>query len=156
VRRMEYDAQFRAALFLYHQFQTFPPSEASLLLRLIAEALGPGGRLLLELKSERQSRTTFGDRMSWRVSGPSLLHPDRHLELYEAHWDEASRTEVDRWYVVSLEDGSLTTLATSLHIYTEEEIAGLLRTVGFHEVSCRQGWPTVASEELLVVARRTL
>jgi len=154
VRTMDYEQQFDAAILLYHQFQTFAPPDASRLLRVIARALRPGGRLLLELKSEQQSRASFASRQSWRVSGPNLLHPGWHLELYEAHWDEASRTEVDRWYVLSLEDGSLVTLATSLHVYTEDEIAGLLRTVGFPEVTSRLSWPTVPSGELLVVARR--
>ncbi len=154
VRTIDFPEQFDAVIFLYHQFQTFAPPDGSKLLRLIAGALCPGGRLLLELKPEEQSRETFAPRQTWRVGEPNLLCAGWHLELYEAHFDEASRTEIDQWHIVSLQDGTLTEMASALRIYTEDEIRGLLRTTGFAAPVCYQSWPTVPGAELLAVATK--
>jgi SAM-dependent methyltransferase len=147
---------FDAALFLYGQLAVFPRDEAAKLLRKTASALRPGGRLCVELLDPR--RIDKKDSSWWFTDDTGLWGERPFLHLGERHWDEATRTSVERYYILHLDDGAMDEITLCDQAYETEEMAGMMRAAGFATVTSYPAWdglPLYDAEEWVVyVAER--
>jgi SAM-dependent methyltransferase len=147
---------YDAALLLYGQLAVFPPDEAAALLKKAANALRPGGRLVIELlNADRVDKTNS----TWWFSDDRGLWGDRpFLHLGERFWDEPSRTSLERFTIMDLETAELTEIVLCDQTYTVEEIRGLMLAAGFAAVGVYPAWDGVplydAAEWVVYVAQR--
>jgi SAM-dependent methyltransferase len=147
---------YDAALLLYGQLAVFPPDEAAALLGKAANALRPGGRLVIELlNADRVDKINS----TWWFCDDRGLWGDRpFLHLGERFWDETSRTSLERYTIMDLETAALTEIVLCDQTYTVEEMRGLLRAAGFAAVDVYPAWDGVplydAAEWVVYVAQR--
>ena len=157
VRHYEPEAgSFDAALFLYGQLAVFPRDEAAELLRRAAAALRPGGRLCVELLDP--ARVDKKDSTWWFTDDTGLWGERPFLHLGERHWDETTRTSVERYYILHLESGALDEIILCDQTYEIEEMAGMMRAAGFATVTSYPAWDGLplydAGEWVVYVAER--
>ncbi|GAB4512834.1 MAG: class I SAM-dependent methyltransferase [Anaerolineae bacterium] len=153
----EAGAGYDAALFLYGQLAVFTREEASSLLRSIAAALRPGGRLLVELLNyDRLDRTPHS---SWWFTDRGGLWGDfPYLHLGERDWLEAEQVAVERFYIIDLESGELHRYGLIDHAYPVEEMTRRCQEAGFASVQVIRAWGDVelydADEWVVYIAER--
>ncbi|WP_374687595.1 cyclopropane-fatty-acyl-phospholipid synthase family protein [Promineifilum sp.] len=133
---------FDAALFLYGQLAVFPRAEAAALLRKVAGALRPGGRLCVELLDP--ARVDKADSSWWFTDDKGLWGDRPFLHLGERRWDEAERTSVERYLILHLESGHLDEIILCDQTYAVEEMTELMRASGFATVAAYPAWDGVA------------
>lgn len=159
IRQMDYaGANFDAAMLLYGQLAVFQPDEAQAILRRIAQALKPGGRLCLELLDQVQVDKT--DSTWWFTDNSGLWDDSPFLHLGERFWHPDKEASIERYQIVHLETGRLTTVHISDQTYAVETVIEMLRQAGFDAVEVYPAWgglPLADAEEWVVyVAVRRL
>lgn len=158
VRDAELGDGFDLVMMIYGQLNVFPRARAMGILARAHAALGPGGRLLLELQGAEQIRKGGEAAPSW-YSAPSGLFSDRpHLVLQENFWDAEAAASTIRFMVIDASTGAVSSHALSNEAYTEQELEETLRTVGFTAV---ESFPSLGGKTAdgdadlpVVVARR--
>jgi SAM-dependent methyltransferase len=157
VRDYTPDAEaYDAVLLLYGQLAVFPPDEAVVLLGKAANALRPGGRLVVELlNADRVDKANS----TWWFSDDRGLWGDRpFLHLGERFWDEVSRTSLERFTIMDLTTAALTEIVLCDQTYAVDEMRQLLLEAGFAGVDVYPAWDGVplydAAEWVVYVAQR--
>jgi SAM-dependent methyltransferase len=157
VRTADYTgAGFDAALFLYGQLAVFPRDEAQMLLRQIAQALRPGGRLAIELLD--QERVDKRASNWWYTDDTGLWGDAPYLHLGERFWDEAQRLSIERYHILHLETGEMDEIELCDQTYGVAEMTQMLQTAGFGRVDVYPAWDGLplydAAEWQVYVAER--
>ncbi len=155
----EAGAGYDAALFLYGQLAAFPRTEAAALLSACAQALRPGGRLLIELldfdQLDRRSHSSW-----WYTDRGGLWGDFPYLHLGERDWDEQQRAAIERYFIINLETGELHTYSLVDQGYTSEEVTAMCQMAGFARVIAHPAWDGVelydAKEWIAYVAERAI
>ncbi len=84
LREGGFGSYFQAVLFVFGEFNAFPPDAAADILASARKALAPGGLLILELHTEESVRELGQQSPSWFTADRGLFSPDPHLCLREA------------------------------------------------------------------------
>jgi SAM-dependent methyltransferase len=142
VRQMNFEGRsFDAALFLYGQLAVFPRHEAQTLLDKAAQALGPGGRLCVELLNQDRVDKVNGN---WWFMDDTGLWGDRpFLHLGERFWLAEEETSMERFQIIDLETGRLAVITLSDQSYSVETMGEMLKTAGFSQVNVYPAWDDV-------------
>jgi SAM-dependent methyltransferase len=155
LRELDMEAEFDAVILVYFILECFPRREQVAVLRRLAAALRPGGRLVAELRVRPDQPP--GRITAWDVVPRSLLSDRPHLLLTDTVYDERRRTYVLREIGV-LDDGTVAVQQTTGQMTTLAEVPGLFERAGLRVRSVHDGWTrfraTGLSETLLVVAER--
>jgi len=154
LRTLDYAAQFDCALLVYYILEAFRRPQQVTVLRRIASALRPGGRLIAELRVRPDQPP--GRLSAWEYVPFSVLADRRHLLLTDATYDDVAHTYVLREIAV-LDDGvrvqQTTGAFTPLH-----DVPALFARAGLDVVAVYDGWSryraTGLSHSLLVVAEK--
>lgn len=139
VRQMaSYDSVFDAAIFLYGQLTVFPKDEVRQLLKQIAKALKPGGRLGIELLNlDRVDKT---DSTWWFTDTTGLWGDRPFLHLGERFWDAEAQMSLERFQIIHLETGELTEIHLCDQLYSVETMTAMLYEAGFKTVDTYPAW----------------
>ncbi|TMD02232.1 MAG: class I SAM-dependent methyltransferase, partial [Chloroflexi bacterium] len=152
---LELDAEFDAAILVYYILEAFPRRRQVDVLRRLAAALRPGGRLIAELRVRPEQPP--GRITGWEVVPRSLLSDRPHLLLTDTVYDERRHTFVLREIAV-LDDGGVEIQQTTGRLVTLAEVPGLFARAGLAVRAVHDGWSryraTGLSDTLLVVAER--
>jgi len=140
---------FDLALSLFTSFGYFDDeSDNEAVLRASAQALRPGGRLVLEILHGDHVRRDFQPR-EWFTLGATTVLDERSLDRAK------KRLKVHRTVV---REGAQETSYHSLRLYGGPEIQDLARAAGFARVDLFGGWArerlTDESSRLIAVAHR--
>jgi len=135
--RADFGSGFDAVLFLYAEFNTFRPREASQLLGRIRRSLKPGGRLALEVHTEEQVRQLGTAPPSWYVLERGLFADEPHLCLVDCAWDDDARVSAERFTVYRDGSGRPETYVCTTQAYAWPEYQELLASTGFTSVRKR-------------------
>lgn len=131
-------AGFGAAILLYGQLAVFTRAEARALLKGVAGALRPGGKLCLELlnpnKVDKENSTW------WYTDNSGLWGDAPYLHLGERIWYEEQQLSLERFQILHLESGQLDEVLLCDQVYQEAEVQELLRTGGFSTVEKYPAW----------------
>jgi SAM-dependent methyltransferase len=134
IREVEYGVGYDLAMLVHGEFNTFQPSDARHILRKAYLALSDGGALLLE-PMHLDAMERLGKSGSRWCSAPEGLFSDRpHLYLEEQFWDETSRTNTTRYYVIDAANGEVEAHTSTQQGYTRDELYELLVECGFRSV----------------------
>ncbi|HRF46919.1 MAG TPA: class I SAM-dependent methyltransferase [Anaerolineales bacterium] len=157
LRTAEFEPEVDTALFLFGECNVFRPAELRDILARAAQALKPGGHLLLE-PSTPEAITRIGQQpATWSAHNEGLFSDRPHLLLHEAFWDEAQRVSTDRYFVVDADTGVVTRHAASQCAHLPEELIALLHAVGFTAVERVPAWDagrSFSGDFLALVASR--
>jgi SAM-dependent methyltransferase len=156
LRTLEGQGDFDAVLLVYFILEAFPRREQTAVLRRLAAALRPGGRLVAELRVRPDQPP--GRITAWDVVPRSLVSDRPHLLLTDTLYDERRRTFVLREIGI-LDDGSVAVQQTTGQLVTLAEVPALFARAGLRVRAVHDGWTryraTGLSETLLVVAERS-
>jgi hypothetical protein len=148
IRRADYGAGYGAryglAMLIFGEFNVFTPADARLILRKAHAALDEGGLLLLEPAHFESVRERGLARSTWYSADSGLFSDRPHLVLEEVFWDEESRTNTTRYYVVDAASGEVTAHASTEQAYTEDDLRALLAECGFGEA---RFYPSLTGEQ---------
>lgn len=157
VRAMELPpAAFDAALYLFGQPTVLPSEDFDAVLALIAAALRPGGRLVLEiLRAEGVDRKAS---TSWWTSTGGLFGHGEHLVLHERGVDEEADAVVERFHVVDAATGALRVYGIADRIVPVEALAAALDRAGLDVVDVHPAWDgadvELGDQFVVVIAER--
>ena len=139
VRQAEFGAGFNLAMMIFGEFNVFKPSDASLLLDKIYQALKPCGTLLLEVHGLAVIKRLGEQSSEWSAVPGGLFSPRPHLLLEQGFWNEAQQATTRRYLVIDAETGEVERYAASYQGYTNAEYMRLLEAHGFIEVRLLPG-----------------
>ena len=140
------------AMLLYGELNAFSPEQAERIIAKAYAALKPGGRLLLEphvdsfvVKSGQQPPT-------WHSAESGLFSDKPYLCLEESFLD--GETAVNRYFVIDVQTGQITTYKNMLHGYSPARYEALLQA--FAAVTFYPSLVNEADEGVLcaIVARK--
>jgi len=155
LRRLDLPPEFDAVILVYFILEAFPRRQQVDVLRRLAAALRPGGRLVAELRVRPEQPP--GRITGWDVVPHSLLSDEPHLLLTDTVYDERRHTFVLREIAV-LDDGGVEIQQTTRRLVTLAEVPGLFARAGLVVRAVYDGWTryraTGLSDTLLVVAER--
>jgi SAM-dependent methyltransferase len=158
VREIDFgEAEFDVALFLYGQLAVFPREEAHQLLEKAAQALRPGGRLLVELLDQNgidKKHNTW-----WYTDDTGLWGDAPYLHLGERFWLDEEKIAIERFTILHLNSGQLDEIILCDQSYSLKAMAGLMKQAGFGFVETYPGWSGLplndAKEWVLYLAQRS-
>src|SRR5438309_823097 len=155
LRQLEFVEAFDAAVLIYYVLEGFPRAAQERVLRRLARALRPGGRLIAELRVRPDQPP--GRVTAWDVVERSLLSDRPHLLLTDTTYDDRRQTYVLREVAV-LDDGAVRAQQTTGRLIRLADVTPLCRRAGLAVRAVYDGWTrfraTALSESLLVVAER--
>ena len=158
IRSAHFTSAFDLVLLISGELNTFQPSEAQVILDAANGALRPGGRLVVEVHPESFVRTLGAGGHSWYTASNSLFSDQPHLCLKECLWHQQQRVATERYFVVSLNGGDITTFISTTQAYSNEQYESLLGRARFHDVerypSLAGGAAKADDEHAVYVARR--
>ena len=154
LRHLDYRAEFDCALLVYYILEAFRRPQQDVVLRRLAAALRPGGRLVAELRVRPDQPP--GRLSAWEYVPFSVLADRRHLLLTDATYDDDAHTYVLREVAV-LDDGVRVQQTTGAFTPLAG-VAPLFARAGLDVTAVYDGWSryraTGLSQSLLVVAEK--
>ncbi len=134
IRAAVFGSGYGLVMFIYGEFNVFKPADARAILIRAAEALAPGGVLLLETSIFDGVRAIGKAGTLWYTSLVGLFSPEPHVTFSESFWDEATSTATTRHFVIDGVTAEVTRYAATYQAYSNDALAGLLRGCGFDQV----------------------
>jgi SAM-dependent methyltransferase len=152
LRTLDVSEGYDAVLLIYYVLEAFRRSQQGLVLRRLAAALRPGGRLIAELRVRPDQPA--GRLSAWEYVPFSILADRRHLLLTDATYDDEAHTYVLREIAV-LDDGVAVQQTTGAFTPLAD-VEQLFARAGLQVRAVYDGWTryraTGLSQSLLVVA----
>lgn len=122
MRVLSFDGEFDAAVNFWGSFGYFDAEGDRAVVKGIARALRPGGRLLIETHTLETVLPIFTEG-TWQRVGESLV-------LRQQRYDHELARVNTEWTLIG-SDGSREVVESSIRLYSYAELTGLLRGVGF-------------------------
>ncbi len=166
IRTADYDAPdggYGLAMLIFGEFNVFHPNDARTILNKAHAALAPGGILLLEPHTFDMVKELGHHPPTWYTTPSGLFSNLPHLLLQESFWDDEHHVATDRFYIIELTNGAVTThtvrgTASSMQAYTNEQYIAFLGSCGFGAVtiypSMGQGTGVLQRGLMVLLARR--
>jgi ubiquinone/menaquinone biosynthesis C-methylase UbiE len=146
VRQMDFAGrELDAAIYLYGQFTVLRPEESLDVLRRIHAALRPGAMLLLEVLDD--TRIDKKNSTWWYTDQGGLWGDFPYLHLGERAWDQERRAVIERFYVLNLESGQMSSYGLSDQAYTSDMMRDMLEEAGFTGVTVHPAWDGLALKD---------
>lgn len=130
VREVPFETGVGLAMMLFGQFNVFRREDARAILQRAADALEPGGTLLLEPQRFETIAAAKDTPATWYTAASGLFSDRPHLCLVEHGWDADARTSTTRFHVVDAATAEVACYALSNEAYTEAEYLELAEAAG--------------------------
>ena len=134
IRKVEFGEGYDLAMLVFGEFNVFRPEEAKGLLRKMHHALLPGGILLLEPQDFETVKREGKRPPAWYGTQSGLFSDKPPLCLQERFWVDDSQVTINRFHIVDMESGELTSQSATTQAYTDEELQSMLDECGFERV----------------------
>jgi SAM-dependent methyltransferase len=158
LREEDFGSGFDLVMLIYGQFNVFPRTAASRILKKVSAALAPGGRLLLELQSAEQIEAGGSTEPSWYSTASGLFSDRPHIVLQESFWSDGVSASTIRFMVIDAGRGAVSSYALSNEAYSDSELDAVLVGAGFEAI---ERFPSLSGREVdgetdlpVIVARR--
>jgi SAM-dependent methyltransferase len=154
LRTLDEPERYDAVVLIYYVLEAFRRPQQPQVLRRLAAALRPGGRLIAELRVRPDQPP--GRLSAWEYVPFSILADRRHLLLTDASYDDEAHTYVLREIAV-LDDGVAVQQTTGAFTPLAD-VEALFGRAGLEVRAVYDGWSryraTGLSQSLLVVAEK--
>jgi len=135
----DFGQDYDLVMFIYGEFNTFPPEEARQILHKARGALKAGGKLLLELSQMDPVRRRGEQASSWYTAAEGLMSAEAHICLKECFWDETAAVTTERYYVIDAGSGNVTQMNSVTQVYTDDRLKEMLEESGFSNLRFFEG-----------------
>lgn len=153
LRTADFGTGHEVALFIYGEFNVFPPDEIRAILAKTRAALVPAGRLLIEMQTVETVRKS-GQAAPIEYQSPAGLFSDTpHRVQIDHAWYEEQATAQQVFRVTDEGTGQVTVYHNTSRAWTEEESRALLADAGFAATEFAADWPVPGSGLRLLLAR---
>lgn len=130
IRSAAFGAGFGLLLLNYAALNMFAPADARSILTRAAQALQPGGRLVLELHPVAAVQASGTRPQRWRTMPQGVFADAPYLVLEEAFWDAAEMVAMHRMYVVDASTAEVTCWGETLQAYDDALLTELFAQAG--------------------------
>ena len=93
----------------------------------------------------------------WYATDSGLFSDRPHICLEERFWDQAEQIATDRYYIIDAATSAVTEYVNTRRLYSQSEIAELLRGAGFEDLAFHAsltGDEDGEDEDVMVVCAR--
>lgn len=125
-------------VFLYGEFNAFPPKDVRTILNKIRTALAPGGTVVLEVHTF-EAIVNSGKGRSWYACENGLFGTSPHLCLQDNYWLSERRVAQQVFSIIEREN-KVQRYYNTLQGYMEEEYLSLLQEAGFKNMCFHGDW----------------
>lgn len=132
MRRLEFRAEFDAVINMFTSFGYFTPRENLEVLRRMARALRPGGRILVDHRDRLHDERNHRPRTWWRARDT--------LVLEESRFDVRRGCTRGRWILARRGEGRLLRRELLLYVYTLKQWRRMFRRVGLRLTAVYSGY----------------
>lgn len=152
VETVEFGTGFDLAMIVFGELNTFDRSAATDLVLRVRQALGCGGRLLVEAHRYEFVREAGRADPTWYTSRGGLFSAQPHLVLMEHTFDERSTVARTRYQVVDAGTAAVEVYGEQLTAYTDDDYREMLTAAGFGGVRFMAGLGDEPADGMCVVA----
>jgi SAM-dependent methyltransferase len=135
------EVRYDLAMLIYGEFSTFRKEDARAILRKAADALRPGGKLLLEPSTVASIVALGAAPASWYAAESGLWSERPHVVLRDNAWDGEQQAAVERYVIIDAASGTLVQHAMTTQACAEEELMEMLSAAGFTNISMYSSLP---------------
>jgi SAM-dependent methyltransferase len=135
VRHADFGSGYDLAMFVFGEANVFRPEELQRILRKAYAALSGGGHILLEVHPLAVVQRLGHQHTAWYTLEQGLFSDRPHMVLFETFWDEAQAVAIERFYIVDAETNDVTSHASSMQAYTDEQYRYALQVAGFTDIT---------------------
>lgn len=139
IRHADYGSETDLAMLIFGEFNVFRPADGNTILAKIAQALRPGGVLVLEPHTYASLHASNLPQPSFYRSTGGLWSAEPHMCLMEYFWDDVGMTATYRYYIIPGKGEVITRYAQSMQAYSMERLRKLLQDHGFTQVRVLTG-----------------
>ncbi len=157
LRTTAFGSGYGLVMFIFGELNVFRPQDVHDLLQKAYDALEPAGLLVLEPHTFEAVRKLGQSPSHWYSAQTGLFSETPHLYLQENFWDESSCTATSRYFIVDVQNGSVTRYAATVQAYTLDQYRTLLQEIGFREVEFHpslEGHENELTRDLLVITAK--
>lgn len=140
IRAVPFGEGYDLAVFLFGEFNVFPPSDAVKISEKIYKALKPGGQVLLELQSPELVRQLGETEDSWFKAEGGLFSDRPHICLMTNRWFPEDRVATQEYLVIDAASAEVTELRSTTRAYDREELSAMLKKAGFDHITFPDPW----------------
>jgi len=134
IRETEFDSRFDLVMFLYGELNVFLPSDAQKILAKAADALAPGGVLLVEPHRFSAVECLGAAGCSWHTAESGLFSETAHLWLQENAWDDTAKIATTRFFVLDATTGQVEQMNQTMQAYTNQDYERMLTEAGLIQI----------------------
>jgi SAM-dependent methyltransferase len=131
VRAADYGAGYGLVMLIYGELNVFRRPAAEHILKQAHAALVDDGILLLEPHTFAAIQPMGQQAPTWYMRERGLFSEEPYLCLTEHFWHEAERATTNRYFIVTLGNGNVTSYTNTFQAYTSDDYRTLLQECGF-------------------------
>lgn len=139
VRRLEYEAVFDAATFIFGCFTELPRADAAEVLRRVSRSLRPGGMFLLDVYTPQFFAALDGEQ-EWWVGHDFIAGRFPQLVLTEYFYYPRHKTYARRDFICDARTGAIHTFGVSGQAYTLSQLLRMFKAAGLNPTLVCGGW----------------
>jgi SAM-dependent methyltransferase len=152
IRTVDFGAGYDVAMFIYGEFNVFPPEELRGILHRVRRALSPGGRFLVEVQADAAVRRS-GTAPDVAYEAATGLFSERpHRVTIENAWHEDCAVAQQRFEVTDVATGKVARYRSTTKAWRDDEIVELLLEAGFSSARTAPDWPVPNADLQLFLA----
>ncbi len=143
-------------IFLYGEFNVFPPNECMAIFNKVEKSLSSGGKILIEPQTFESVKKIGQSPRSWHPSGTGLaglFSSNDHLCLIDNHWYQNVSTALQRFHILDKNEGWKEYRST-VKAWKDYELKEVLTSCGFSSFSRCADWPTDGEHLFVLSATR--
>ncbi len=154
VRTADLGAGHELAMLTFGEINAFSRDDALDLLVRMHDALGEGGRLLLEPHHLAVVQQLGESPSTWSAAHTGLFSAAPHLVLTETAWLASEQTAVVRHLVVDADSAHVETMGERIVGYSDAEYEEMIAAAGFSDIEFHAGYGDFVSRDTFVVTAR--
>lgn len=150
--KLEYKDCYDMAMQVYGELNTFSNEDRDKLLKIVKEALKPGGLFIFDVTTPGHKEN--GIKKDWQAGAEGFWRAENHIVLQD-RFDYEDNIWAEQYIVIDEQD--IKVYRNWFHDYTKESIVKVVKAAGFSEVQVLGGLYTEEEENeadwLTVIAR---
>ena len=152
IREVAFGGPYDLAMILYGELNVFSPAEALTILRKARGALGPSGRLIVEMQTPEAVQRTGLSEPAEQESESGLFSDSPHHCRTESQWLPDQQAAVQTFHITEADSERPQEFRSTTQAWPDRNLIELLTNAGFGEAARRDDWPSNTDDLKLWIA----